>query len=55
MVLEAVRLLSREDAPLIEILQGDRIRILPRAGRGPSTTQLGGGDVGSEEEEEMMR
>ena len=52
MVLEAVRALGREDAPLFEILQGDRIRILPRAGRGPAQ-KLGGGDVGSEEEEEM--
>jgi DNA replication licensing factor MCM4 len=52
MVLEAVRMLSREDAPLVEILPGgDRIRILPRAGRGPAQ-RLGGGDVGSEEEEE---
>jgi DNA replication licensing factor MCM4 len=34
LVQEAVRMLAREDAPLIELLPENRIRVLPRAGRG---------------------
>ena len=34
LLLEAARLLMREDVPLFELLGNDRLRILPRAGRG---------------------
>ena len=39
-VLEAARLLSREDAPLLDVVGVDRVRVLPRAGRGAARPPL---------------